>query len=200
MAFDRGIDAAIVGAVSIVLWTMILLRLFAGRRHAPEETPSVVAPHANTVLRFVSLSLAVYYLVYVVWLIRPGASGPYLFDPAPWSAVIGLVLAAASLALIGWTFVVFGSWRLLAQIDEDHVLVTDGPFGLMRHPIYTGIVGAYISTLFIVPTVGFLIAVLLIAISHDVRARVEEGVLVAAFGDRYTSYLDHTKRFVPGVY
>ena len=102
--------------------------------------------------------------------------------------------------LVAWAYRVFGSWRLLAQIDADHELMTDGPFRYVRHPIYTGIVGAYLGTLFVVPTAGCLIAVLLIMVSHDIRGRVEEGVLTEAFGNRYSVYVDRTKRFVPGLY
>lgn len=203
MAFNQLVDAAIVGAINTALWVLIVARLLERRRKlsaAVGPTDSITAPRADVVMLFVSVSLAFYYLVFGAWLIGPQFSDPYLFDPAPWSAVVGIVVAVASLALVTWAYRVFGSWRLLARIDADHELITEGPFTLIRHPIYTGIVGAYISTFFVVPTIGFLIAVMLIMVSHDVRARVEEGVLTKAFGARYSAYLGHTKRFIPGLY
>lgn len=203
MAVSVLADAAIVGSINTALWVLIVARLLERRRTIPADADSsdgITAPRANAVLLFVSVSLAVYYLVFAAWMIRPHLSGPYLFDPTPWSAVVGIIGAAVSLGLVVWAYRVFGSWRLLARIDPDHELITDGPFALIRHPIYTGIVGAYLSTFLVVPTVGFLIAVLLIALSHDVRARVEEGVLTEAFGTRYSTYRGDTKRFIPGLY
>jgi len=203
MAFNQLVDAAIVGAINTALWVLIVARLLERRRKvsaAAVPTDSITAPRADAVMLFVAVSLAFYYLVFAAWLISPQFSGPYLFDPASSSAVVGIVVAVASLALVTWAYRVFGSWRLLARIDVDHELITEGPFTLIRHPIYTGIVGAYISTFFVVPTIGFLIAVVLIMVSHDVRARVEEGVLTNAFGTRYSAYLGHTKRFIPGLY
>ncbi|GAY15799.1 isoprenylcysteine carboxylmethyltransferase family protein [Mycobacterium sp. shizuoka-1] len=203
MAFNQLVDAAIVGSINTVLWVLIVARLIQRRRKMPLDavsSDSITAPRAEEALLFVSFSLALYYLVFATWMIRPPLSGPHLFDPAPWSAVVGVTGAAASLGLVAWAYRVFGSWRLLARVDANHELITDGPFALIRHPIYTGIVGAYVSTLLVVPTIGFLIAVLLIALSHDVRARVEERVLTEAFGSRYSTYLGDTKRFIPGLY
>lgn len=203
MAFNQLADAAIVGSINTVLWVLIVARLIERRRKLPAaavSSDSITAPRADAVLLFVSAALAFYYLVFGAWMIRPQFSGRYLFEPAPWSAVVGIIVAVASLGLVAWAYRVFGSWRLLAQIDADHELITDGPFTLIRHPVYTGIVGAYVGTFFVVPTIGFLIAVLLIALTHDIRARVEEGVLTTAFGSRYSTYIGRTNRFIPGVY
>ncbi|WP_067538441.1 methyltransferase family protein [Nocardia crassostreae] len=204
MAFSRLVDIGIVGAINSSLLLVILVRMVVGRRTRPpartDSAGTVTAPRADAVLVAATASMVIYYLVFGAWVIRPSLAGPYLADPRPWSASVGIVLALLSTALIVWAFTVFASWRLRAEIDENHELMTEGPFGLVRHPIYTGLVGVYASTLFVVPTVGFLIAVVLIAVVHDYRARTEEGVLRSVFGNRYTSYIGHTKRFVPGVY
>ncbi|MEU8894908.1 isoprenylcysteine carboxylmethyltransferase family protein [Nocardia sp. NPDC048505] len=199
MAFNRPLDIAIVGAINAVLLLVIFGRILIGVRSRSPE--SAAGPRrADPVVVWVIVTMALYYAVFAAWIVRPGLAGPLLVDPGPWSALAGIALAVASTALIVWTFLVFGSWRLRADIDEDHELMTGGPFALVRHPIYTGVIGAYASTLLVVPRAGFLVAVLLIVVAHDVRARTEEGVLRAAFGRRYTAYIDHTKRFVPAVY
>ncbi|MGW0250938.1 methyltransferase family protein [Nocardia goodfellowii] len=199
MAFSRPLDIAIVGAINAVLLLVIFGRILVGVRSRSPE-PADGPRRADPVVVWVIVAMALYYAVFAAWIVRPGLAGPLLVDPRPWSAISGIVLATASTALIVWTFLVFGSWRLRAEIDADHELMTGGPFALIRHPIYTGVIGAYASTLLVVPRAGFLAAVLLIVVTHDVRARTEEGVLRKAFGQRYTTYSDHTKRFVPALY
>lgn len=202
MAFDHSIDIGIVGAINSALLLAIFGRMLIGFRARPPDTESAVATarRADAAVGSVIVTMVIYYAVYAAWVIRPSFAGPLIVDPAPWSAILGIVLAVASIALIVWTFTVFRSWRLRAEIDEGHELMTGGPFALVRHPIYTGLVGTYASTLLIVPRVGFLVAVLLIAVAHDWRARLEEGVLRTAFGERYSTYMDRTKRFIPAIY
>ena len=50
--------------------------------------------------------------------------------------VSGLVLVVAAVVLAGWALRVFGSWRLLAQLDVGHGLCVAGPYRVARHPIY----------------------------------------------------------------
>jgi protein-S-isoprenylcysteine O-methyltransferase Ste14 len=166
----------------------------------PERGPGVVAERADAVIRLVAVTQLAYYLVALAWLIEPRLAGPPLLDPAPGLALAGVAVAVLSLALMAWAFRVFGSWRVRAQIDAGHELVTSGPYALMRHPIYTGVIGVYLSTLLVVPRVGFLVTGLLIAWSFDARARAEEQALIVAFGGRYARYMGRTKRLVPRLY
>ncbi|NNH71357.1 isoprenylcysteine carboxylmethyltransferase family protein [Nocardia uniformis] len=203
MAFNRSIDIGIVGAIHSVLLLVIFGRMLIGLRTRPParvESAVTTAPRADAAVASAIIAMVVYYAVFTAWVVRPSLAGPLIIDPAPWSAISGIVLAVASIALIVWTFMVFGSWRLRAEIDSDHELMTGGPFTLIRHPIYTGVIGTFASTLLVVPRVGFIVAVLLIVVAHDWRARTEEGVLRTAFGDRYSIYIGHTKRFFPVIY
>jgi protein-S-isoprenylcysteine O-methyltransferase Ste14 len=202
VAFNHAIDIAIVSAIQAVLLLVLFGRILIGfrtRPSAPAES-AVATPRADAVVGSVIITMAIYYAVFAAWVVRPSLAGPHIVDLGSWFAILGIVLALASIALIVWTFIVFGSWRLRAEIDEDHELMTGGPFTLIRHPIYTGVMGTYASTLLVVPRVGFLVAVLLIALAHDWRARTEEGVLRTAFGDRYSTYIGRTKRFIPVIY
>ncbi len=95
---------------------------------------------------------------------------------------------------------VFRSWRLRAALRADHQLCTEGPFAVVRHPIYTALDVVGVASLLMVPnglTLGGLVLNVLVG---DIRARAEERLLLAAFGDRYAAYMARTRRCIPGLY
>lgn len=113
---------------------------------------------------------------------------------------IGAGLIAVGGALSLWTLWVFRSWRLRAELGADHELCTEGPFKLVRHPIYTAMVLLALGTAVWVPNGLTWGSILGIAWVGDQRARAEEAILLAAFGDRYREFVRRTHRFLPGLY
>lgn len=129
--------------------------------------------------------------------------GLYARPVAPLDApriAAALFCIAPSLFLARWTLATFRSWRLRAELTEDHQLSTDGPFAYLRHPIYTAMDLLYLGTVAWVPNAwtaaGFLLGVLV----GELRARAEEGLLLERFGDEYRRYAAKVKRRLPGVY
>ena len=120
-----------------------------------------------------------------------------LWPPMP---IAGAALILAGAALVAWTMRVFRSWRFQARIDAGHRLSTDGPFAWVRHPIYAALDLLALGTLLWLPTPWTATGLLLMAVMGDVRARGEEKVLQAAFGDAYRRYRARVRRFVPGIY
>lgn len=144
----------------------------------------------------------------LVW--AHGGAFALLYGGAGWSlwsggdAVLPLpvrLLAVPIMLASTWAMIrvmlVFRSWRLRAVLTEAHELCTEGPFSVVRHPIYTGLMAVGVATLLVAPNVltaaGFLLNVLV----GDLRARTEERLLLAAFGERYAAYMARTRRFVP---
>jgi protein-S-isoprenylcysteine O-methyltransferase Ste14 len=123
--------------------------------------------------------------------------GPWLFPPRPGAG--GAVIIVATV-LATWALVVFRSWRLEARIDEGHELCTRGPFGLVRHPIYLATDLLFLGTLVWFPSVTVALGVLVSTVAADLRARVEERLLLGAFGEEYVAYAARVCRFVPGIY
>jgi len=115
---------------------------------------------------------------------------------APRREVGAAIIVLASL-LVGWTLLVFQSWRLEARIEPGHRLCTVGPFRLVRHPICLGTGLLSLGTFLWIPTAMVLGGVLLSLLAADLRARSEERILERAFSPAYAV---RVKRFVPGVY
>jgi len=167
----------------------------AGEPPPPAEAPAETARFSRSVLAVHVFAEFVLYLG--LGSIAFGHRGSFLFPPLPWAGAL-VMLAAAALA--AWTVAVFRSWRLSAQIESGHELSTDGPFRFVRNPIYLGMDLLALGTFLWVPTPIVLLGMLLVFLGGDLRARAEEKVLAAAFGDRYRDYAARVKRFVPGVY
>lgn len=95
----------------------------------------------------------------------------------------GLALFAASVRALG------AEWSLIARARDGHRLVTRGPYGVLRHPIYVasgaGLFGALLAAGD--ARAGAAAAVLFLA-GTPLRVRAEEDVLRAAFGTRYEAY------------
>ncbi len=191
-------DFAIYGFHAL-FYAMFWLRLL-GRAARPAK-PGGADP-ATPTARFsrglvAAHMFAMLVLYFGVGAVVSGRSVRFLFAPQR-AAGAAVMLAAAGLA--AWTLAVFGSWRLRARIEADHQLSTDGPFRFVRNPIYLGMALIAVGTFLWMPTVVVLVGMLLVFMGCNLRARAEEKVLLAAFGDRYREYAARVKRFVPGIY
>jgi len=115
--------------------------------------------------------------------------------------VAGVVIGLGGAALVFLAQVQMGaSWRIGLDPEERTDLVTAGLFGLVRNPIYTGMLATIVGIALLVPNVVALIAVadLVTAVELQVR-RVEEPYLALVHGDAYRAYLGRVGRFVPGL-
>ena len=134
------------------------------------------------------------------------ASSVRLLLPYPiegdWVQWVGLLVMALGLILrygsIRWLGPMF---TRLVQVLPDHRLVTNGPYSIVRHPAYTGLLiffigmgialGDWRSLLFLtlIPPVGIIY-----------RIKVEEQALVEAFGEEYKVYMQRVRGLVPFVF
>jgi protein-S-isoprenylcysteine O-methyltransferase Ste14 len=172
-----------------------------GEAHSDAAQPAPVARKEQTAA-FSRLVLAIHAFAFGVMYFGIGSAVlpnrvPAWFDGQ--RSVGGCVIVVGA-ALISWALMHFRSWRLRAKLDEGHQLATDGPFRLMRHPIYMGLNLLALGTAIWIPTATEWVALLLMAIGSDLRARSEEAILVRAFGNAYTNYMARTRRFIPLIY
>lgn len=103
----------------------------------------------------------------------------------------GLAVLAAGLALFAASVRALGAqWSLIARARDGHRLVTRGPYGALRHPIYvaTG-VGLFGALLAAGDARAGVAAAALFLAGTPLRVRAEEDVLRAAFGTRYEAYV-----------
>lgn len=118
---------------------------------------------------------------------------------SPALGAVGAVLFAIGLALAIWARVHIGrNWGMPMSQKAEPELVTSGPYRLIRHPIYSGLLLALLGTALLNNLIGLAIVALLTAYFYWATS-VEERNLTATFPTAYPAYRAHTKRLIPFV-
>ena len=104
---------------------------------------------------------------------------------------VGLGFACYARAEIG------SNWSAAVTVKQEHQLITSGPFGYVRHPIYTGILVALFGTALETGAWRGVIGFVLIASAIIYKYRIEERFLVGQFGDDYLRYRTRVPALVP---
>ena len=139
-------------------------------------------------------------VVVVVVLIRLGAFRGHGLNTDPWRTGVGLALFALGLAFAIWARVHIGrNWGAPMTEKDEPELVTSGPYHLVRHPIYSGILAASVGTALALSWM-WLIAVALAGVYFLYSATVEQRYLAGQFPDSYPQYRRSTKMLVPFVF
>lgn len=110
-------------------------------------------------------------------------------------------LQVAAFALMGWTFALLGIGRFNArpEVHERARLVVDGPYRLVRHPMYVAVLGLNLAWLigrFTWPGLACWVGLFAVALA---KMRIEEAALAARFPE-YGEYRRRTARLLPGVW
>ena len=137
--------------------------------------------------------------VVVILLIRLGAFRGHGLNADPWRAGIGLVLFALGLAFAIWARIHIGrNWGMPMTQKAEPELVTSGPYRLVRHPIYSGILAAGVGTAVALDWL-WLTAVALAGVYFLYSATAEERYMTDQFPDEYPVYKRSTKLLVPFI-
>jgi protein-S-isoprenylcysteine O-methyltransferase Ste14 len=115
---------------------------------------------------------------------------------ADWTCV---ALAAAGFAFCWWARIHLGRlWSSNVARKEGHRVIDSGPYGLVRHPIYTGIILASLATLLLRGTALALAGFVLTVLAWYLKARLEENFLRAELGAAdYDAYAARVPMLVP---
>jgi protein-S-isoprenylcysteine O-methyltransferase Ste14 len=139
-------------------------------------------------------------VVIAILLVRVGAFRDHGVNTAPWRAGLGLVLFALGLGFAIWARLHIGrNWGTPMTQKDDPELVTSGPYHLVRHPIYSGVLVAGVGTAIALSWM-WLIAVVLAGIYFIYSATAEERYLTEQFPGTYPAYKRSTKMLVPFVF
>jgi protein-S-isoprenylcysteine O-methyltransferase Ste14 len=146
------------------------------------------------------LRIRVVIAVLVLVLVRLGVFRGHAVETDPWRAALGLVLFALGLGFAVWARISIGrNWGTPMTQKDEPELVTNGPYRLVRHPIYSGILVAGVGTALALSWL-WLPAVVLAGVYFVYAATVEERFLAERFPDDYPRYKRSTKMLVPFVF
>jgi protein-S-isoprenylcysteine O-methyltransferase Ste14 len=118
------------------------------------------------------------------------------FQHDSWIQVIGITLETMGYFLFLWSVLERGRYATSWEMQEDHKLVTSGPYRYVRHPSYLAYFILFFGLFFLLLNPVALVP--LVAIPGYVRITIyEEQLLVARFGSEYVEYQKRTGRFLP---
>jgi len=130
-------------------------------------------------------------------------AGRFLWWPLPDATLaVGILLLAAGSALSTWTLAVnaHAEATVRIQTDRQHKVITDGPYRLVRHPMYLGTIIGLPAMALIVGSGVALLPAALTAILFVWRTAREDATLQAEL-DGYAAYAAKTRfRLLPGIW
>jgi protein-S-isoprenylcysteine O-methyltransferase Ste14 len=121
-----------------------------------------------------------------------------LWPHAPLPYFSGLALLIAGLLFAVWARVHLGrNWSGSVTVKEGHELIRTGPYGLVRHPIYTGLITAVLGTAIVSGTVRAALGLVIISGSLVLKLRTEEDFMRETFPDQYPRYANQVPALIP---
>jgi protein-S-isoprenylcysteine O-methyltransferase Ste14 len=159
----------------------------------------------RTIYRESSAERAGYWLVLVIGYFLVIKSGS-LPSPLNWlivshtslSTSIGVFLCVSGLLFAIWARVILGrNWSGVITLKEGHELIERGPYRVVRHPIYTGILAMFAGTAIALGYFGGFLGLLLVFVSFWLKLKREEDLMLKHFPDKYAAYRRRTKRIIP---
>jgi protein-S-isoprenylcysteine O-methyltransferase Ste14 len=113
---------------------------------------------------------------------------------------VGVVICVGGIGVATWARVCLGrGWGMPMTVRAKPTLVRRGPYRVVRHPIYSGLLLALIGSALATGS-GFLPAAIGGGAYFVMSLRVEEADMAASFPDEYPEYVKQTKRLIPFVY
>ncbi len=121
------------------------------------------------------------------------------FVPAsPAIGMIGLAATVAGIAFAIWARWHLGeNWSATVTLKEGHELIRTGPYRRIRHPIYTGMLLAFVGTALALGEYRALISVGIVLFAFYIKAKKEERFLTQEFGEKFREHARYTGMFFP---
>jgi protein-S-isoprenylcysteine O-methyltransferase Ste14 len=89
------------------------------------------------------------------------------------------------------------NWSAAVTIKKDHELVSSGPYAIVRHPLYSGVLLAMLGTAVSLGKLRGFVAFLLTFGGWWLKSRTEERFMLEQFGGRYLQYQRQVKALIP---
>jgi protein-S-isoprenylcysteine O-methyltransferase Ste14 len=173
-----------------VFWVLWILPAVFGKKTIRRQTDG------SRILQLVLL------LVAYVLIVNSGLGWDWLnhrlVPKGSGSTAAGYALLIAGMLFAGWARLFLGgNWSSSVTLKQDHTLVQSGPYRIVRHPIYTGLLAALLGTAIALGELRCFLGVLLAGIAWKIKSVSEESLMVEQFGDQYARYREQVKGLVP---
>jgi protein-S-isoprenylcysteine O-methyltransferase Ste14 len=192
--FNTSHLAGLLFTVTIAAWVMMEL---SQRSSVRREGATKITGVGDRLVPLVCL-IATAALVNLAPRVVPGAA----IRPGIAAFAVGMVVLLAGLVLRGWSFKALGQYFThVVMVSSDQPVIATGPYRVLRHPSYAGIILAAIGIGLASANWAGLAGLTLLTVTALLwRIRIEERALAMTLGDRYRAYAAQHKRLVPLVW
>jgi protein-S-isoprenylcysteine O-methyltransferase Ste14 len=186
------------GGLAYTTLAVVFYGIWRGTRRPAGRTSGRAAGWLRSSLFYVLATAGFLFFSAIFWKPLP-LDLPQWFQVA--LLIVGSLLYFPGIAFLLWARLVLGKMYFVstsfgAQLFADHKLVTSGPFAIVRHPMYLGLVVAALGSLLLYQTWTAL-AYALFAPFVLRRAWREEAALAVEFGERWQEYCQRVPAFLP---
>jgi protein-S-isoprenylcysteine O-methyltransferase Ste14 len=121
------------------------------------------------------------------------------FAPAsPSIGKFGVTVTVVGIALAIWARWHLGeNWSATVTLKEGHELISSGPYRYIRHPIYSGMLVAFVGTALALGEYRALISICIVLVAFYTKAKKEERFLQQEFGEKFREHSRRTGMFLP---
>lgn len=183
-----------IGLFWLVLWIVWWLAAVTSKRSVQRQTSGSRLLQSGLFLLGMVLIFNIGRFFTQGWLIRR------LTPQTPAWVFTGAVLTLAGVLFCLWARVTLGSnWSGRVTIKQDHELVLRGPYTLVRHPIYTGLLFGMLGTSLVYGLARCFVGLLVCLLGLWLKAQTEEQFMVQQFGQQYLDYRSRVRALVPFV-
>lgn len=180
-----------------VVFTIFLIywQIRAGGTKTTRRLEPVGSRIGRTLTFLVAIVLLMTRLIPLHWLYRP------LWPQGLLAFWLGAVITVSGLLFAVWARDHLGrNWSRSVTIKQDHELITSGPYAVVRHPIYTGILVGFLGSAIAMAEVRGFVVLVLIFLVFWAKLRMEEKWMHAEFGETYDSYVRRSAALVPYLF
>src|SRR5215471_5610362 len=124
-----------------------------------------------------------------------------LFEPSMSTAYVGLAITEVGLVFAILARIYIGrNWSPLIHVKEGHELIQKGPYAVVRHPIYSGLMVATLGTAIAFGELSGFMGFVMVVVAWGYKSRLEEAAMEEQFGVQYRQYRLHVKALIPFVW
>lgn len=179
---------------SAVLWIVFITYWSAAAKHVAPTKSSESAESRRTHVRLMNAGLILLFIP-SFWLF-----GRRFVPDVPAVVIAGLSIQVAAGVLGVWARQHLGrNWSGAITVAEDHQLIRSGPYGVLRHPIYSAMIGMFVGSAVAIGEWHSLIGLVLIVIAYMRKIPLEELSLRTVFGPEYDEYAKARWALVPWI-
>ena len=191
----------------LLLWAIFgIVRGYYGRKTKTHDSLEGVKEKLKAAERDMGTGFKI--LTGIITIIGAGGLILYLISPPWWTWTriplgewiqwLGIIVAIPPIFYLVWVHRHLDSqWSIALELQEDHKLITSGPYKRIRHPMYLGI---FIYTIGLILISADLLVLLFFGFSIWVNYRripEEEQMMIDEFGEEYLEYMKHSGKLVP---